>query len=259
LVVDEIASAVSRFNIKHFIFLDDTLTLDKKHILDLCDIIESRKLNITFEAGTRASLIDEELVSRMAKTGLTRISFGLESVDPNIRKIIRKEVPLESYRKANKLTNKYGIETLNSCMIGLPGETIETIRETLRFLRNSREVKQANVSIAVPYPGTELYEMAKNRNHGLRLITDSFSRFRRYGSATMSVGDLFPEDLIRLQNDAFVSIYLAPWRLKPMLKKSGLIGGFLTFIRFLRSFKRVILNKHKLFRFPKSQEICAEN
>jgi radical SAM superfamily enzyme YgiQ (UPF0313 family) len=52
-------------------------------------------------------------------------------------------------------------------MIGLPGETIDTIRETLLFLRCSREVKQANLAIAVPYPGTELYEMAKRGDYGL--------------------------------------------------------------------------------------------
>lgn len=249
LVVDEIISVVSKYNIKHFIPLDDTFTLDKKHVLELCDIIESEKLDITFDIGTRANLIDEEIVSRMAKVGLIRISYGLESVSPNIRQIMRKEVPLESYEMANRLTNKYDIETLNSCMIGLPGETVDTIRETLRFLRNSREIKQANLSIAIPYPGTELYEMAKKGEHGLKLMTDDFSKFRRYGSAVMSVGDLSPDDLIRLQNDAFVSIYMASWRWLPVLKKSGIIGLLLTFIRFVRSFKRIILNKDGLFRF----------
>lgn len=249
LVVDEMISVVSKFNIKHFIFLDDTLTLDKKHILDLCDIIQSEKLDITFEGSTRANLVDEEIISRMAKVGLIRISFGLESVDSNIRKIMRKGVPLESYETANRLTNKYDIETLNSCMIGLPGETVDTIRKTLRFLRKSCEIKQANLSIATPYPGTELYSMAKKGEHGLKLLTENYSKFRRYGSAVMSVGNLSSEDLIRLQNDAIVSIYLAPWRLIPMFKKSGIIGGLLTLMRLVRSFKRVTSNKDGLFRF----------
>jgi len=74
---------------------------------------------------------------------------------------MKKMVPLDNYIKANELTNKYGIETLNSCMIGLPGETEETVKKTLKFLREHPEVRQANISIAVPYPGTELYEMAK--------------------------------------------------------------------------------------------------
>lgn len=235
LVIEEIKSIINEYNIRHFIFLDDTLTLDRNHILRICDLIKENKLKITFEGGTRANLLDEELVSRMVRAGLTRISYGLESVDENIRKIMKKDVPLESYITANKLTNKYGVETLNSCMIGLPGETKETVRKTLAFLRQSPEIKQANISIAVPYPGTELYEMAKRGDYGLKLMYDDFSKFRRYNCASMSVGDLSPDDLIELQNQAFVSIYLAPWRWLPMLRKSGILGCLLTFSRLVKS------------------------
>ncbi|MBF0473755.1 MAG: radical SAM protein [Nitrospirae bacterium] len=239
LVVDEIAYIVKNFGITHFIFLDDTLTANRDHIMEICDLIKKDNLSITFEAGTRANLLDEELVAKMAGTGLTRISFGLESVDENIRKIMRKEVPIESYISSNKLTNKYNIETLNSCMIGLPGETIETIEKTLKFLRHSKEIKQANLSIAIPYPGTQLYEMAKKGEYGLKLLIDDFSKFRRYGSAVMQVGDFTPEDMIRIQNDAFVSIYLAYWRIIPMIRKSGILGGLLTLGRLLRAIPRI--------------------
>ncbi|MCB4790780.1 MAG: B12-binding domain-containing radical SAM protein [Elusimicrobia bacterium] len=249
LVIDEITSIISKFNIRHIIFLDDTLTIDKKYIMELCDNIISRKLNITFDCGTRANLVDEELIKKMAEAGLIRISFGLESVDENIRRIMKKEVPLESYKKANEITNRYNIETLNSCMIGLPGKTKETVRNTLHFLRSSKEIKQANISIAVPYPGTELYEMAKKGEHALKLETNDFSKFIRYGGAVMSVGSLSPQELIRIQNDAFISIYLAPWRWVPVLRKSGVIGLFLTFLRFIKSFQRVILNTDGFFWF----------
>ncbi|MCX6993103.1 MAG: radical SAM protein [Kiritimatiellaeota bacterium] len=235
LVVDEIKSVVNEFNIRHFIFLDDTLTLNRQNILEICELLINGKIKITFEGSTRANLVDEELVSKLAAAGLIRLSFGLESVDDNIRRIMRKEVPLESYIQANKLSNKYGIETLNSCMIGLPGETRETIRSTLSFLRHSREIKQANISIAVPYPGTELYEMAKRGDYDLKLEVDDFSKFRRYNVATMSVGDLSPSDLVKLQNSAFASIYIAPWRWVPVLKKSGIIGLLLTFYRLIKS------------------------
>jgi anaerobic magnesium-protoporphyrin IX monomethyl ester cyclase len=175
-------------------------------------------------------------------------------VNPNIRKIMRKEVPLESYTTANRLTNKYKIETLNSCMIGMPGETVDTIRETLKFLRSSREVKQANLAIAVPYPGTELYNMAKRGDYRLSLLTEDFSKFWRYNSAVMNVGDLTSRDLVQLQNDAFVSIYLAPWRWIPMIKKQGLVGAMLTFWRLLKSFKRILVNKNGFFRFKEKDE-----
>ena len=243
LVVDEIASVVSNFNIRHFMFADDNLTLDRNYILELCDLIEKEKLAITFEGSTRANLIDEELISRMAESGLTRISFGLETVDTEIRRIIKKEVPLESYEIANKLANKYNIECLNSVMIGLPGETRETIGKTLSYLRHSHEIKQANCSIAVPYPGTELYEMAKRGDYELMLTAENFSKFQRYGSATMSVGNLLPSDLTKLQNNAFVSIYSAPWRWRPVLKKSGLIGGLITLYRLVTSAMHILFDK----------------
>jgi len=237
-VVEEIKKMGEKYNIHHFIFLDDTLTLDKKHIMKICDLIIKEKLNITFEGSTRANLVNEEIIKKLKEAGMIRLSFGLESVDKNIRKTMRKEVPLESYITANKLTNKYNIETLNSCMIGLPGETKITIKKTLSFLRDSHEIKQANISIAVPYPGTELHYMATNEMNGLILLIDDFSKFRRYNSAVMHVGDLSPEELILLQNDAFASIYLPYWRWKPVLKKSGILGFLLTFSRLIKSIAR---------------------
>lgn len=240
LVVDEISSVVSQFNIRHFYFADDNLTLNRDYILQICDLIDKEKLSITFEGSTRANLVDEELIARMAKSGLIRLSFGLETVDPEMRRIMKKEVPLESYTIANRLTNKYGVETLNSVMIGLPGETRETINKLLSYLRNARDIQQANCSIAIPYPGTELYEMAEKGERGLRLMTKDFLQYRRYGSAVMSVGDLSPDDLIKLQNDAFVSIYSAPWRWRPMMKRMGIVGVLLTYFRLIRSLINIL-------------------
>lgn len=246
-VVEEIKEIKDKYGINHIIFLDDTFTVDKRHVMDLCDRIVKEDLKITFDCGTRANKIDEELVAKMVEAGMIRISYGLETTDSNIRRIIKKEVPLESYDIANKLTNKYGVETLNSCMIGLPGESEETVRKTLAYLRNSREIKQANISIAIPYPGTELYEMARREENGLKLLTEDFSKYRRYNSAVMNVGNFTPQDLIDIQNEAFASIYLAPWRWKPMMKKSGILGSFLTFTRLVKTIMkgktRFITNK----------------
>ena len=237
-VIDEIKSVIYNFDIRHFTFLDDTLTLDRNYILEICQAIKRENLKITFDGSTRANLIDEELVEIMANSGLIRISFGLETVDLQIRKIIKKEVPLDSYEKANRITNKYGIETLNSVMLGLPGETAETVDKTLTFLRNAREIQQANFSIATPYPGTELYDMAKRGDYGLRLLTEDYSKYRRYGSAVMEVNELSAEKLIELQNDGFLSIYSVPWRILPMIRKSGIFGAILMLFRLMDKFKR---------------------
>ena len=244
-VVDEIKSVVNEFGITHFYIVDDVMTLWKDHILEICDLLDEENLKITFEGSTRANLVEDKLFARLAESGLIRISFGLETVDTEMRKTMNKKVPLEAYSQANKICNKYGIEALNSVMIGLPGETRETVKATLKWLRNAREVKQANFAIAMPYPGTEFAEMAAAGTHGIELLSNDYSDYRRYGSAVTKVGDLTPEDLIELQNEGFVSIYSAWWRIIPVWKKHGILGLLLQLLRLGRMWRRKIMRAAK--------------
>ena len=225
---------VERFGTRHFYIVDDVMTLWKEHVLEIAELITQEGLSITFEGSTRANLVEDEVIARLVKSGLIRLSFGLETVDPEIRRTMKKQVPLEHYVRANGICNKHGVEALNSVMIGFPGETRETVRATLKFLRHAREVKQANFAIAVPYPGTEFHALAVKGDKGVKLMTEDFSEYRRYGSAVTTVGDLSPQDLIDLQNEGFVSIYSAPWRWVPMLQKHGIIGGTLMLFRVAR-------------------------
>jgi radical SAM superfamily enzyme YgiQ (UPF0313 family) len=248
-VVAEMKKVVTDYPyISHFYIVDDVLTLWNEHIVEICDLLDRENLGITFEGSTRANLVDDELIARLAGSGLIRLSFGLETVDTEMRKTMKKKVPLEYYVKANKICEKYGVEALNSVMIGLPGETRETVRKTLAWLRNAREVKQANFAIAVPYPGTEFHERAQTGTHGVELLSQDFSRYLRYGSAVTKVGELTSKDLIELQNEGFVSIYSAPWRWRPMLKKHGLLGGLLMLLRVARLWRRKLFRAANPFR-----------
>jgi len=116
-VIQEIKECKEKYMIDHFMFLDDTLTLNRQHVLDICDLLIKANLGITWEGSTRANAVDEELINKMVKSGLVRLSFGLESVDENIRRIMKKKVPLESYIEANRLTNKYGIHDFRPSII----------------------------------------------------------------------------------------------------------------------------------------------
>jgi len=232
-VVDEMEYLVNHQGVTHIAFCDDVLTLHKARTMEMCNLILDRKLKVTFEGGTRANLLDEELVALMAKAGLIRLSFGLETADEDMRDVMKKKVPLEAYTVANALLNKYDVEALNSCMIGLPGETEENVRKTLAFLRDAKDVKQANFAIAVPYPGTEFHEMAVHNQGGVTLLSDDFSEYKRYGSPVTTVNGLTPDDLIRLQNEGFLSVYSRYWRWWPVVKKNGFMGLAMTFYRLL--------------------------
>lgn len=230
-VVAEMKGVVEKYGIRHFFIVDDVLTLYDEHILKICDLIEKENLKITWEGSTRANLVNEEQVKRMAECGLIRLSFGLETVDTEMRKTMNKKVPLKYYVEANRILNKHGIEVLNSVMIGLPGESENTVRTLLKFLSENRDIKQANLAIAVPYPGTEFHRIASNSEQNITLHTDDFSQYRRYGAAVTTIGDLSPKDLVELQNEGFVRIYSAPWRWGPMYGKHGIIGFLLMFFR----------------------------
>lgn len=220
-VLGELDIVVNKMGIRHIYFIDDTLTLYRDFILSLCDEIKRRRLQFTFEGSTRANLWDYDLAKRLSECGLIRISFGLETAVPEIRQIIKKTVPLESYAKSNRINNQLGIETINSVMLGLPGETRESIEKTVDFLCHARDIHHATYGIAVPYPGTELFEMAKRGEHGLKLLTEDFSRYQRYGSATMEVNGLRPHDLLSLQKRGLQRIYSCWWRIMPMLRRHG--------------------------------------
>ena len=232
-IVDEIEHVANTYNVKHFVFIDDVLTLVRKRSIELCDEIERRNIKITFEGSTRANLLDDELVRRLKKAGLIRLSFGLETVDEDMRETMNKKVPLEAYVEANKLLGQHGIEAMNSCMIGLPGDSEENVWKTLNFLAKQRDVMHANFAIATPYPGTKFHEMATKGEGGMKLLSKNFTEYRRYGQAVTQVNELKPADLVRLQNMGFVSIYSKYWRWPSVYKRHGIIGLVLTFYRLL--------------------------
>jgi anaerobic magnesium-protoporphyrin IX monomethyl ester cyclase len=223
--VDEMKWSNKTLGIDYFATISDTFTMDRKNVLEVCELINKNDLKIHFEIATRANLVDDELMKNMAEAGLTSVAYGLESVDERVRSIMNKTaVKIEDYVVANELAAKYGVITQNPSIIGMPGDTIDTIKKTMYFIRTTKSIKQANVSIAVPYPGTKLYTMAKNGEYDLKLETDDFSQFKRYGFAVMSVGDLTPQKLKKIQDECFASIYLPWWRWRTTVQRSGWFG-----------------------------------
>lgn len=245
--ISEIRHITEDLRVNHFYVLDETMTIDRAYVLTFCDAIKKYGIKITWECGTRANTVDEEMIARMKESGLIRISFGLESADLDVRKIIRKEIPLESYITANRLTNKYEIETINSVMLGLPGDTRESIERTISFVRNSRDIKHSTFGIAIPYPGSEMYDMAMKGEHGLKLETQDFSRYQRYDSAVMTVNGISPEEMVKLQKKGLMKIYFVWWRIIPVIKRFGIRALMKPFFTSLWS----IFNENFLSLFHK--------
>lgn len=249
-IVEEIKDVATRFPfVEHLYFVDDVLLFYPQHILEVVDRMDAEGLKFTFESSTRANTVTEPIIKRLAHSGLIRLSFGLETIDPKMRETMQKRVPIDDYPRANKICSDYGVEAMNSLMIGLPGETKETIEATINWVSEQRDIKQANLAIAIPYPGTEFHEMAVIGSHGLKLLTSNFREYLRYGHAVTNVGDLTAQDLIDFQNDGFLRIYVKWWRWGPVWRKHGILGFLLQGYRLLKLIRRKYLKSFKPIMF----------
>jgi radical SAM superfamily enzyme YgiQ (UPF0313 family) len=220
-IIKEIEFHYRTHDIRHFFFMDSNITLRKRHIVEVCERLIELNLPITFEGWTRANLINDELVALMAKAGMIRMSIGVESGDPEIMKIIKKEVSLDEIRNAFRLIDKYGIEPACSAMLGNPGETKKDVYRTIEFINSIPEVLYTNFSISNPYPGTEMLKWAHEGKHGLRLIHDDLSMYTRYDDSPIEVNDLSAKDLVWLQTYGLIRLHLRPKRLVSAIRMIG--------------------------------------
>lgn len=252
-IVEEMKDIATRWPfVQHLYFVDDVLLFYPQHILEVADRIEAEGLKFTFESSTRANTVTEPIIKRLAEVGLIRLSFGLETIDPKMRETMEKRVPIDDYPRANRICTDYGVEAMNSLMIGLPGETEQTVRDTINWVAGQRDIAQANVSVATPYIGTKFYDMASTGEKGLQLLSHDFREYLRYGHAVVNVGDLKAKDLIELQNWAFVKIYMKWWRLMPVFRKHGIFGLLLQLWRLFKMWRGMIL-KSLVVHHPKEQ------
>ncbi len=220
-VVDEMLAVKARFGIDHFMTLDSTLTLNRNLIEGLCHELIARQANVTWEGQTRANLVDEPLLRLMQDAGLIRMSFGVESVDAEVLRLMKKEVDPQSMRNAFRLCKKLGISTLCGLMMGNPGDSRETVMRTARFVRSIPEIRFAPLAIAIPYPGTELFEYAKRGLHGLKLLTTDFTKYSRYAGGVMEVNGMGPEELSKLQRRALFVTHATPGKAWGLIRHFG--------------------------------------
>ena len=208
-VVNEMEHVHMNFDVKTIGFVDDTMTVNRKRMLRLCDEVMHRGLHKEVEWGctTRVDTVDEEVLRKMREAGCIRINYGIESGNPSILRIIRKGITLEQAEKAVALTNKVGIETVAYFILGHPYETRETIRDTINFAKKLK-ADVVEFSVMTPFPNTELWRMIENKCGGIKLHSKNWSEFGHYGHAVISVNDISPNDFLRYQKLAFKEYYL---------------------------------------------------
>lgn len=189
-IIEEIKLLQKNYGIKEISFYDDTFTLFKDVVRDFCRIIKEEKIDITWSCFTRVDHINEELLLIMKRAGCHLILFGVESSDEEILKTIGKCISLEQVKKVVELSRRIGIETRASFMFGNQGETEDTIKKTIDFAIKL-DPDEAQFNIATAYPGTELYNWAKELGYITTFNWDDYSM----SNVVLSLQGLSPQKL----------------------------------------------------------------
>lgn len=159
-----------RFNIKHVNIYDDTFTLHRERVMEFCKLKIGSGLKMTFNCAARTEQLDTEMLDLLKKAGCWMISLGIETGDPELLKKHRSYLPnkgmdnpLENIRETVHLIKKAGIRVKGLFMLGLPGETEESIANSMDYVF-SLPLDDFNLSKLTPFPGAPMY--SDIREHG---------------------------------------------------------------------------------------------
>jgi radical SAM superfamily enzyme YgiQ (UPF0313 family) len=209
-VVDEIKYLRDNNGIREISFYDDNFTTSKTFVSEFCSLLAQENVKITWTCASRVDTVNEEILKTMKQGGCHQISYGVESADEQILKNINKRIQLPRVSETIRLTRKAGIEAKIYLMFGAPGETVDTIKTTLRFAVKTK-ADGFIVSIATPFPGTQMLDWAKERGY-LRILD-----WERYdvSTPTMELPTIATADLRQAYATAYRTLYLRPgflWR-----------------------------------------------
>ncbi|NQU73717.1 MAG: cobalamin B12-binding domain-containing protein [Candidatus Omnitrophica bacterium] len=180
-VVFEIEKLMKDYGTRFFLMYDDTFTISKERVRAICELILKKGIQIKWFCMARADTVDEGIIALMRRSGLVAINFGVESGDEEILRRIKKGITPDKVRKAFKIVRQYrDLRVFSSFMIGLPGETRQSIKKTIDFAIEL-DPDMAFFFIFTPYPGTEIYEVSKGIDFD---VSDDWEEYRHVFSSS---------------------------------------------------------------------------
>jgi radical SAM superfamily enzyme YgiQ (UPF0313 family) len=237
-VVEEMAEC-QELGYREIFFRDELFTASKKRVMEICEGILSRGLDLTWICSSRVNNVDREMLILMKRAGCHMIRFGVESGVQQILDNIRKDITVEETRHTFRLCHEIGIDTHAHCMIGSPGETQETIDRSLKFVK---EIDPTIITFGVttPYPGTALFKEVEAMHPEIGDGTDlDLSKLHTNAFFNQFFTELSNEELSRNIRRIYRSFYFRPRYLLKWIPR----------IRSLDELRRVTLAGANLFDF----------
>lgn len=219
-VVDEVKYAVEKFGSKRIDFADETFTFPKERAQAICDLMIKEGLNkrIKWVAQSRVTGVSRELFDKMKEAGCVRVGFGVESGNAEMLRIMKKGITLDDASRTINHAKKSGLKTVSFFIIGHPYETTQTISDTIEFA-TKLNTSLVSFGIMVPYPGTEIYEMARHCEGKYRLISEDWQDYDKQLGNALELENLNRKQLEKWQRKAYLTFYLKNLRLPEMMRQ----------------------------------------
>ncbi len=180
---------------------DDLFTANKERVIALCNAIMERGIRFIWSAFIRVDTVTEEILQCMKAAGCVSVAFGIESGNPEMLKRIKKGITVAQARQATSLCRKLGIRPHASFIVGLPGETRETLKDSLTLVREL-DIEHGFHFLS-PFPGTTVREHIAD--YDLEILSDDWSRYDA-NSAIVRTAGLSPEEIERFVEKAYQPI-----------------------------------------------------
>lgn len=204
-VVAEIEMLNKKYGIRELFFSDDMYTGKTSHLFGICEGIIRLKIDVLWVCMTHVNNINREKLRIMKKAGCHQICFGIESGDPEIQKIIKKNLDFKKVKEVINLTQNEGLDTRCSFMFGNQYETTRAMQRTIDFAKYLKP-DFASFNIATPYPGTEFRDWAIENHY----LSDASYEALDSTAYTLVTPDLPPGTVEAYCNKAFKEFYYNP-------------------------------------------------
>lgn len=199
-IVEEMEFLYQRHGVNGFFFNDDTFVLNRNRVFEFCHLLTRKGLDTVWYCNGRVNLMTKELLKAMYNAGCRGAAYGIESGNQQILDSMKKDITLDQVRDVVKWTKEAEINVSGYFMLGMPGETRETIRETIA-LAKELELDFYGFSMVTPLPGTELYTAVLEQG----LIQADMTSLKEWGfyvNANLTQ-DCTDDDLVAFKNEVF--------------------------------------------------------
>jgi anaerobic magnesium-protoporphyrin IX monomethyl ester cyclase len=199
----ELEEIQDKYGIKNLVFYDDSLTTNKYRIIEMCSEMINRRLDFSYQIQARLDQIDDEVMEWLVKSGCEQIGPGIESGNLEILKSIGKLQTPEFMIEKCEIIKKYPVKMRCSYIMGWIDETEEQVLDTIELAKRIDSDENA-FSIATPYPGTRMWDVALQR--GLVSEDMDFSNFLYYHKIGCNLSQISDKRLLELHESAYMEV-----------------------------------------------------